>query len=165
MKEMITEIFANNANIILFFHVLGAFIWVGGMIAIRFAVHPAMQHIDDAKIKLARTLEIMKNFFSIVMVFIVVIVITGVMMSIGMDFKSGDQTLYMLTHVKEGIWLIMTINFTLMYMRRNKAEKLFIAGDLAGTKTQLAPLAAYMIPINIVLGLIALALGGILRGF
>ena len=32
-------------------------------------------------------------------------------------------------------------------------------------KAQLAPLAKWMIPVNIVLGLIALALGGTLRGF
>ncbi|HFU74569.1 MAG TPA: hypothetical protein ENK65_03350 [Helicobacteraceae bacterium] len=159
------EFFANYSNYILFFHVLSAIIWVGGMIALRFAVHPAMQHIEDPTIKLARTLEFLKRFFMMVIPFIVLLIITAALLAIGLNFKEGDPFLYQVVHVKEGLWTIMTIIFSVIFVRRNRAEKAFIAGDFTETKRQLAPIAAYLIPTNIALGVIALYFGGILRGF
>ena len=50
-------------------------------------------------------------------------------------------------------------------MKRNKAQKAFDNGDFANTKKQLIPIATYFIPINIVLGLVAIFLGITLRGF
>jgi len=67
MKEIIITIFADYAFFIVFLHVLSAFVWVGGMIAIRGAVHPSLQHIDDPKVRIARTLEIMHRLFMIVL--------------------------------------------------------------------------------------------------
>jgi len=163
MKEAIITFFADNAFFVVFFHVLSAFVWVGGMIAIRGAVHPSLQHIDDPKVRLARTLEIMHRLFMIVMPFIIVLLVTGGMMAIGMGFKGTP--LYGMVHVKEAIWTIMTINYTWMFIKRNKAERLFVAGDLAGAKAVLAPIPNIMLPLNIALGVIALAVGVTLRGF
>ncbi len=165
MKALLQEIFLNYANWILFFHVIAAMIWVGGMIAIRFAVHPAMQHIEEPTIKLARTLELLKNFFTMVIAMIVILLFTGLVMVFGLNFKEGDPLLYRVTHIKEGIWLLMSVIFAVIYYRRNKAEQLFIGGDLAGAKAYLEPIAAYLIPANIVLGMLGLYFGGILRGF
>ncbi len=50
-------------GLLFFLHVISAVIWVGGMIAIRLAVHYSMQEIDDPKIKLGRTLESLRRFF------------------------------------------------------------------------------------------------------
>ncbi|RUM45629.1 MAG: hypothetical protein DSY46_02335 [Hydrogenimonas sp.] len=163
MKEAIITFFADNAFFVVFFHVLSAFVWVGGMIAIRGAVHPSLQHIDDPKVRLARTLEIMHRLFMIVMPFIIVLLVTGGMMAIGMGFKGTP--LYGMVHVKEAIWTIMTINYTWMFIKRNKAERLFVAGDLAGAKAVLAPIPNVMLPLNIALGVVALAVGVTLRGF
>jgi len=163
MKEAIITFFADNAFFVVFFHVLSAFVWVGGMIAIRGAVHPSLQHIDDPKVRLARTLEIMHRLFMIVLPFIIVLLITGGMMAIGMGFKGTP--LYGMVHVKEAIWTIMTINYTWMFIKRNKAERLFVGGDLAGAKAVLAPIPNFMLPLNIALGIVALAVGITLRGF
>jgi uncharacterized membrane protein len=163
MKEAIITFFADNAFFVVFFHVLSAFVWVGGMIAIRGAVHPSLQHIDDPKVRLARTLEIMHRLFMIVMPFIIVLIMTGGMMAIGMGFKGTP--LYGMVHMKEAIWTIMTINYTWMFIKRNKAERLFVAGDLAGAKAVLAPIPNIMLPLNIALGVVALAVGIALRGF
>jgi len=163
MKEAIITFFADNAFFVVFFHVLSAFVWVGGMIAIRGAVHPSLQHIEDPKVRMARTLEIMHRLFMIVLPFIIVLLITGGMMAIGMGFKGTP--LYGMVHVKEAIWTIMTINYTWMFIKRNKAERLFVAGDLAGAKAVLAPIPNFMLPLNIALGIVALAVGITLRGF
>jgi len=163
VKEAIITLFADNAFFIVFLHVLSAFVWVGGMIAIRGAVHPSLQHIEDPKVRMARTLEIMQRLFMIVLPFIVILIVTGGIMAIGMGFKGTP--LYGMVHAKEAIWTIMTINYALMFRKRNKAEKLFISGDLAGAKAVLAPIPNFMLPLNIALGVVALAVGVILRGF
>ena len=158
-----SDLFNSYSSIIVFLHVISAVIWVGGMIAIRFAVHYSMQNIEDPKVKLGRTLENLKRFFNIVIPTIITLLITAIIMIIALGFKG--TALYNIVIVKEIIWTIMLIIFITIYMKRNKAQKAFDNGDFANTKKQLIPIATYFIPINIVLGLVAIFLGITLRGF
>ena len=158
-----TEFFNNFSSIIVFLHVISAVIWVGGMIAIRFAVHYSMQNIEDPKVKLGRTLENLKRFFNIVIPTIITLLITAIIMIVALGFKGTG--LYNIVIAKEIIWTIMLIIFITIYMKRNKAQKAFDNCDFANTKKQLIPIATYFIPINIVLGLVAIFLGITLRGF
>lgn len=158
-----TEFFNNFSSIIVFLHVISAVIWVGGMIAIRFAVHYSIQNIEDPKVKLGRTLENLKRFFNIVIPTIITLLITAIIMIVALGFKG--TALYNIVIVKEIIWTIMLIIFITIYMKRNKAQKAFDSGDFANTKKQLIPIATYFIPINIILGLVAIFLGITLRGF
>ena len=158
-----TEFFNNFSSIIVFLHVISAVIWVGGMIAIRFAVPYSIQNIEDPKVKLGRTLENLKRFFNIVIPTIITLLITAIIMIVALGFKG--TALYNIVIVKEIIWTIMLIIFITIYMKRNKAQKAFDSGDFVNTKKQLIPIATYFIPINIVLGLVAIFLGITLRGF
>lgn len=158
-----TDFFNNYSSIIVFLHVISAVIWVGGMIAIRFAVHYSIQNIEEPKIKLARTLELLKRFFSMVIPAILTLLITAIIMSIALGFKESE--LYNVVIIKEIIWSIMTLIFIIVYIKRNKAQKAFDSGDFANAKNNLLPIATYFIPVNIVLGLIAIFLGVTLRGF
>ena len=157
------DFFKSYSSIIVFLHVISAVIWVGGMIAIRFAVHYSMQNIDEPKIKLARTLENLKRFFNMVIPAIAILLITAVIMMVALEFKGTE--LYNIVIVKESIWSIMTVIFITIYIKRNKAQKAFDSGDFATTKNSLLPIATYFIPINIALGLVAIFLGITLRGF
>ena len=47
MKSMFYSLFANYSDIIIFLHVISAVIWVGGMIAMRFAAHYSFAQIED----------------------------------------------------------------------------------------------------------------------
>ncbi|MBP9490579.1 MAG: hypothetical protein KBE77_03950 [Aliarcobacter sp.] len=158
-----TDFFNNYSSIIVFLHVISAVIWVGGMIAIRFAVHYSMQNIEDPKIKLARTLENLKRFFNMVIPAILTLLITAIIMIIALGFKGTE--LYSVVIIKEIIWSIMTLIFITIYIKRNKAQKAFDNNDFLNAKSNLLPIATYFIPINIVLGLIAIFLGITLRGF
>ena len=157
------DFFKNYSSIIVFLHVISAVIWVGGMIAIRFAVHYSIQNIEEPKIKLARTLELLKRFFSMVIPAILTLLITAIIMIIALGFKGTE--LYSVVIVKEVIWTIMTLIFITIFIKRNKAQKAFDSGNFASAKNNLLPIATYFIPINIVLGLIAIFLGITLRGF
>ena len=159
---MLVDFFNNYSSVIVFLHVISAVIWVGGMIAIRFAVHYSMQNIENPRIKLERTLENLKRFFKLVIPSILTLLITAIIMIIGSGFK--ESTLYSLVIVKELIWSLMTIIFIIIYIKRNKAEKAFLNEDMNSTKNNLIPIANYFIPINILLGIIAIFMGVLLRG-
>ena len=163
MKELMINFFTEYAALLVFLHVISAVVWVGGMIAIRVAVHPSLQSIDDPKIKLGKTLQIVGQLFNLVIPFIIILIITAALMAIGLGFKGTD--LYWLVHAKEGIWTIMTVNFIYMYIKRNKAQKLFDSGDLAQAKMSVSNIPNLLLPINIVLGVIAIFAGVTLRGF
>ena len=157
------ELFNNFPAIIVFLHVISAVVWVGGMIAIRFAVHYSMQDIEDPKIKLGRTLENLKRFFNMVIPAIFLLLITAIIMILALGFK--ETPLYTIVIVKEIIWTIMTLIFITIYLKRNTAQKAFDSGDFANAKKNLTPISAYFIPINIILGIVAIFLGITLRGF
>lgn len=155
------EIFGTYGHEIIFLHVISAIIWVGGMIAIRLAVHPNLQLIEDNKLRLGKTLDIMGRFFNIVIPFIILIIITATIMAVGVDFGANK----FIVHIKEAIWTVMTINFIYMYIKRRRAKKLFNLGDLKGAKDSVAIIPNTLLPLNIFLGVIALWLGVTLRGF
>ena len=176
MKSSLLQLFGTYAHEIVFLHVLSALIWVGGMIAIRFAVHPSLQVVEDPKIKLGRTLAITGKFFHIVMPFILMLIVTAVIMAVGLGFRVAavDETgtiisqeafdLYQIVHIKEVIWMLMTANFIWMYFKRRKAQKLFDVGDFANAKANVQMIPLYLLPLNILLGIVALWLGLTLRG-
>jgi uncharacterized membrane protein len=157
MKEQAILLFTNYGHEIVFLHVLSAIIWVGGMIAIRLAVHPSMQSIEEPKIKLGKTLMLMGKFFNIVMPFIFILLITAIVLIFTMEKSPAIA-------MKEYIWIIMTANFTWMYLKRKKAQKLFDEGKLPDAKAIVALIPKILLPLNIVLGLVALWLGVGLRG-
>ena len=161
MKETLVELFVTYAHTIIFIHVLSALIWVGGMIAIRLAVHPALMSISDTKLRIKKLLAITGRFFNIVIPFITLLLITALIMAMGMKFNGTSYII----HIKEGIWTVMTLNFIVMYIIRRKAQKFFDNNRLADAKLTLVIIPKILLPINIVLGIVALWLGVSLRGF
>ena len=174
-----TELFSNYGGMIVFLHVLSAFIWVGGMIAIRIAVHPVISRggvtgaqmlqndVMDSMLKpqqrLGITLQITGRLFNLVMPFIVILFVTGLIMAIATGGHHGDLKSFFLT--KEILWTIMTVNYIYMYTKRAKAWKLFSKGEVALAKAQMSFIPSLLLPLNIVLGIVALWLGVTLRGF
>lgn len=156
-------LFSNFASLIVFLHVISAVIWVGGMIAIRFAVHYSLQEIEEPKMKLGRTLESLRRFFNMVIPSIIILLLTAIIMIIALGFKGTP--LYSFVIAKEAIWTIMTLLFVVIFVKRKQAQNAFDLGNFALAKEKLTPIAKYLIPINIALGLIAIFLGITLRGF
>ncbi|RXJ53705.1 hypothetical protein [Candidatus Marinarcus aquaticus] len=163
MKELSTYLFSHYASFIIFLHVLSAIIWLGGMIAIRLAVHYSVQGIEDAPIKLRTTLFNLKYFFKLVIPSIVLLLVTALIMVLAVDFKVLN--LASAVYLKEGIWTMMTLVFILIYIKHVNAFKAFNKEDYKSAKAFLLTIANYLIPINILFGLGALFLGITLRGF
>ncbi|WP_331775295.1 hypothetical protein [Sulfurospirillum sp. 1612] len=172
---MIQELFASYRVEITFLHIISAVIWVGGMIVMRYSAHYSFQNIEQADIRLKSALYALKRLFILVSPFIVILLVTAIIMSVGLGFrdaaldKSGQvinssaMHVYNLIHVKESIWTIMTLNYLAMVLIRNNAQKLLNQHDLAGAKKRATYISSYMVPFNIVLGIIAIFMGVFLR--
>jgi len=152
------DIYENYATIVLFLHILSAVIWVGGMIMMRFAVHPSLQSIDNPKIKLEKTLEIVGNLFNLVIPFILISVTTAIILLIGAGHSGW------IVHLKESIWTVMSLNFIYMYIQRFRASKAQKNDNLEKAKQLVKLLPNRLLPLNIFLGLVAIFLGVMLRG-
>ena len=175
MKHLLSQIFTDYRNIIVFLHVISAVVWVGGMIAMRFAAHYSFGMLENTHIKIERSAHALKRLFAIVAPFVVILIITAVIMAVGYGFRtaavdaSGNvlnayaMHVYNLVHVKEAIWLVMSVNFIAMVVRRNKAQTLIKNGDLRGAGAILKLIGTYMVPLNIILGICAIYLGVTLR--
>ena len=70
------------------------------MIVIRFAVHYSMQNIEDPKIKLGRTLENLKRFFSMVIPSIILLLITAIIMILALQLKESELYKYAIAKVE-----------------------------------------------------------------
>jgi len=175
MKEFMVALFADYRTPIIFLHILSAVIWVGGMIAMKFAAHPSFVNIESPLHRLERISQALKRLFTIVSPFVIILIITAVIMSVGLGFRAAAvdangnvidtyaMHIYNLVHVKEVIWMLMSANLFMMILRRNKAQKLLDKGDMAGAKKGLEMIGKYMVPVNIVLGITAIYLGVTLR--
>ena len=62
-------------------------------------------------------------------------------------------------HAKEGIWTVMFLNLAFMIRRRNRAVKFLEEGNMASAKFSLEIIGKYMVPVNIILGVVAIYLG------
>ena len=174
MKDAMVTFFWEYSTLVVFVHVFSAVVWVGGMIAMRFAAHHAFLQLEPP-LRLARSAQALKRLFAIVSPFVILLLVTAVLMAVGWGFRAASVdaegtiideaafATYQLVHVKEGIWTLMTLNLVAMILRRNKAQKAIDAGDFAAAKPLLGMIGKYMVPINIVLGIIAIYLGVTLR--
>jgi uncharacterized membrane protein len=154
------DFFAEYKTVIVFLHVLSAVVWVGGMIAMRYAAHPSFVQIESPAKRLEHIAMALKNLFTIVVPFVVLLLVTAIIMIKG--YSLGASDLAMTSHIKEGIWSFMAINLFVMILRRNRAMKLLTEGDMVGAKFSLELIGKYMVPLNIILGVVAIFLGAIL---
>jgi len=157
----LASLYGEYATVVLFLHVISAVVWVGGMIAMRFAAHHSFLEISEPPMRMERITHALGRLFAIVTPFIVILLVTALIMAAGLDLHHGPNAA--LAFAKEGVWSLMALNYLAMVLRRNKVQSLINRGNLIEAKEKLAPIGAYMVPVNIVLGIVAIYLGATLR--
>ncbi|MFA6189329.1 MAG: hypothetical protein WC680_08625 [Sulfuricurvum sp.] len=175
MKAFLVQTFSDYRTTIIFLHVISAVIWVGGMITMRFAAHASCSMIQDPRMKMERATHALNRLFTLAWPAATVLIVTAILMAVGLGFReaavdaSGNvidayaMSLYQTVHIKEAIWIVMVINLGAMMYRRAQAAKALAEDNLARAKAMLTPIAQYMVPVNIALGLIAIFMGVVLR--
>lgn len=171
---MMAELLQENFVIIVFLHVISAVVWVGGMIAMRFAAHQSFMQLDAPE-RLLRASHALKRLFIMVTPAVILLIITAVIMAVGLGFRiaavgpdgsildAEAYAIYNIVHIKEAIWMVMAMNLGLMAWFRSKAAKAIDAGDFPEAKAKLGLIGKYMVPLNITLGVIAIFMGVMLR--
>ncbi len=154
------EFFSEYKTVILFIHVISAVVWVGGMIAMRYAAHPSFMDIESPQKRLDHISKALKRLFFIVLPFVVLLFVTAIVMIKAYSLSGSEYSVY--AHAKEGIWSVMFINLIVMIKRRSRAEKAMVKGDMVLAKKQLEFIGKYQVPANIVLGVVAIFLGSYL---
>ena len=161
MMQTLGALYGEYPAAVLFLHVLSAVVWIGGMVAMRFAAHHSFQALREPPERLERTAHALKRLFAIVAPFIVILLATALIMAAGMHLHRGENAA--LAFAKEGIWTVMALNYLAMVLRRNRAEAMMARGNLIGARDKLATIGKYMVPLNILLGTVAIYLGAVLR--
>jgi len=156
------DIFYEYRVVILFLHVISAVVWIGGMVAMKYAAHPSFMEITSPIERLERISFALKRLFLIVFIFILILAGTGAFLTIGYGIKYTDFHIY--TRIKEAIWGLMFLNYGAMVIRRSKVDKAIAQGDLVYAKNNLIIIGKYMVPINILLGVSAIFIGAYLSG-
>jgi uncharacterized membrane protein len=175
MKEFLVHTFSDYRTTIIFLHIISAVIWVGGMITMRFAAHASCSMIEDPKMRMQRATHALNRLFNLAWPAATVLIITAVLMAVGFQFREAAldangnvidaymMSIYQTVHIKEAIWILMVINLGAMMYRRGQAVKALAEDNLARAKEMLTPIAQYMVPVNIALGVIAIFMGVVLR--
>ena len=151
------EFFLEYKVIVVFLHVISAVVWVGGMVAMRYASHPSFLEIESPLKRLERIADALKRLFCIVAPFVLVLLATAIIMIKG--YSISDTEYESFAYAKEVIWTIMFLNLAVMIRRRNNAQKAIEKGEMVLAKAQLEMIGKYMVPVNIVLGVVAIFLG------
>ena len=170
MRDLIYEIMTDYTNLVIFLHVLSAVIWVGGMMAILVITKTAHKSVSDER-RLSGRATLIKSYFKFLIPFIVTLFITALIMALGykdnaigedgfiLDYQSME--VYKYITMKGSIWGGMIMNMFLMVWVISKAEKADCTLQKASDCMWLVN--TYLLPINIILGTIAIYIGVSIR--
>lgn len=170
MRDFIYSVMQDYSLFVIFFHVMSASVWVGGMVTLWFLTRESSSHVSIERRATGRA-ETYKKFFTFFSPFIILLLITSIFMALGykdnavdangftLDFKNLET--FKLINTKGSIWLIMVMNMGFMLWILNKASC-----KLCKTKVRadcMWLVGKYLLPINILLGFAGIFLGVFLR--
>ncbi|MEL0082922.1 MAG: CopD family protein [Gammaproteobacteria bacterium] len=144
--------------VILALHLLAAVIWVGGMFFAYVVLRPALGSLETGQpLKLWR--QVFPRFFTWVWVTMIWLVASGYWMLFMVygGFKGASPLL----HVMNGLGLVMVALFIWLYLGRWPAFRQQVDdGDMEGATVTLGKIR-HIIAVNLVLGLVNCAIGGL----
>jgi len=165
MRELLMEVFGNFTRFIILLHIVSAMILVGSLFVMRIVVAPVIEGINKEEERLGKGLELMRRYGYVVIPVMLILILASVFMNVGLGFKYGNPTMYVLVHTKEAIWTFIAFNFLYMYIKYRNSRRAYRAKEWVEVQENLILIVHYLIPLNFVFGLIATYLGIILRGY
>lgn len=165
MRDFFIEIFGDFSRIIVFLHIMSSSLLIGSMFVMRFVIQPVEVDVPDDRIKFNSCMEMMRRYILFLVPVMLVIIITSVFMHIGLGFKSGNPTTYVMVHTKEALWTFIAFNFIYMYFKYLKAKKGLVEENYIEVEENVILMVRYLIPLNLLLAVISVYFGVILRGY
>lgn len=165
MRDFFIDMFIQYAREILFLHVSASALLIGSLCVVGFLIRPLTFESIDAKTKLTHSVENARNYFYFLIPVMILIVLSSLFMHLGLGFKSGNPTTYVMVHTKEALWTFIAFNFGYMYLKYRKAVKSLKEENYLEVEENIILMVKYLIPLNAILSLISVYFGVILRGF
>lgn len=138
-------------NITLFLHLAAAIFWMGGMAFMVLALRPALHAVLEPPQRLPLVVQVLRRFFMVVMVSIVVLLATGGMLFMGAGKPPAGW------HAMAGLGLLMMLVFGHIWFspwRRLQAAVAVGNWPEAGARMNLITL---LVKVNLGLGWLAIA--------
>jgi uncharacterized membrane protein len=140
----------------LFFHILAAVIWVGGMFFAHQMLRPAAGPLEQAQ-RLSLWRRVFERFFPVVWLAIAALLASGfgmILWSLG-----GFAAVSPFVNVMMGLGIVMMLIFAHLYFAPwRRFRRAFDAGDLPAAQKQLDQIRT-IVGVNLVLGLITVVVG------
>ena len=145
---------------LLFAHVLGVVVWVGGMFVLHFAVRPSVARLQEPSVRLTFLSSTLGRFMSWAALAIVVLLASGLaMILIGGGFKNAHLSVHLMLAVGL-VMMLLYLHIRFAPFRRMRAA--VMAGDWAVAGANL-DMVRKMVVINLALGFITIAIATIGR--
>ena len=165
MRDFFIEMFSDFSRIIVFLHVTSAALLIGSLFVMRFIIQPVEVDVPDIKIKFTSCMKMLKRYMIVTAPLMGIVIVTSLFMHLGLVFKSGNPTTYVMVHTKEALWTFITFNFIYMYLKYVKAKKGFDEENYIEVEENVILMVRYLIPLNLVLAIISVYFGVVLRGY
>ena len=145
---------------LLFAHVAGIVVWVGGMFVMHFAVRPSAARLHDPSVRLPFLASALGRFMSWVALAVVVVLVSGVaMILIGGGFRNAHLSVHLMLAL--GL-VMMALYLHIRFAPFKRMRAAAIAGDWAAAGANL-DVVRKMVLLNLVLGFITIAIATIGR--
>lgn len=141
-------------NLLLFVHLIGAIVWLGGMTLVLFALRPAAMRVLEPPLRPRLLLQVLQGFFPLVWLSIALLLGSGAwaLVQVGMAHAPAAW------HAMLGIGLLMIAVFAHLYFapyRRARAAARDAQWQAVGAELQRIH---RLVQLNFVLGWVAVAL-------
>jgi uncharacterized membrane protein len=145
---------------LLFAHVLGVVVWVGGMFVLNFAVRPSAARLQEPSVRLTFLSSVLGRFMSWAALAIVIVLASGlVMILIGGGFKNAHLSVHLMLAVGL-VMMLLYLHIRFAPFKRMRAA--VMASDWASAAANL-DVVRKMVLLNLVLGFITIAIATIGR--
>lgn len=141
-------------TLLLFFHLLGVIVWVGGMAVLHFAVRPAAVALLPPPQRLPLLANVLQRFFFWVALAIIAILASGIALILG---AGGFSTAHLSVHLMLALGLLMTAIF--LRIRFGPYPKLVDAVAMSDWPIAASHLDTVrrLVVVNLTLGIITIA--------
>jgi uncharacterized membrane protein len=145
---------------LLFAHVLGVVVWVGGMFVLHFAVRPSAARLQEPSVRLSFLSSVLGRFMSWAALSIAVLLATGFAMIFnGGGFKNAHLSVHLMLAVGL-VMMLLYLHIRFAPFKRMRAA--VMASDWAAAAAQLDSVRK-MVAVNLVLGFLTIAIATIGR--
>ncbi len=162
---MFAEIFGSYGRGIVFLHIASASLLLGSMIMVIFIVRKILfcENMEIKRYKII--LDILKKYLFFIAVLMSILVSASIFMRVGLEFEYGNPVTFIMIHIKESIWIFMAFNFLYMFIKFIRAKKALSEEEFLVVDENLVLIIKYLMPLNLLLGMIAVYFGVTIRGY